>query len=1153
MILKWIYQKGSNSLNNSVMISYKRCLFPALLLGGLLLSCTREIPADLSGGFVDPPESVKPWTYWFFYNDHISKEGIDLDLAAMKEADIGTALLFTHVSMGGNTGDVKALTDEWWDLVKYAIRRASEEGIDIGLFNCFGWSQSGGPWNTNEQTMRHLVAPEIQVSGPSDLSVSLPAPAGFFQDVRVLAFPTPAEDHHRILAEAASITGIPSSAGLENAIDMDSATIFTFPESALAPGDSMVMDIRTDQPFKARSLRLFPSDNQFQVDCELWARNSSGAYESIRKFQYQRPPGGGIMDIGPLHNGPASISFPALESDHFRLVFKNFSYHPFFGRAGSRPGFREIEISAAYRLDHYVEKQLSKVFPMPLPMWDSYLWDPSPAEDDPALVVSPDHVLDISDLMKDGVLDWNVPSGDWTILRVCMVPTGAINAPVLPEAEGPEIDKLSKELAFHQFEGFAGRLIREIPEPDRKSLKYLVIDSYEKGSQNWTDHMEVPFRETYGYDPVPYLPVLSGRAVGSAAESERFMWDLRRLIADRVSFEYVGGLREISNRHGMQLWVENYGHWGYPGEMLQYGGQADVVSGEFWTRGNLGSIELRAAASAAHTYGKNIVCAESFTSNAPHFVSHPWFFKLRGDWSFCEGVNMTLLTEYLHQPYTDRVPGINAWFGTAFNRNNTWFFEMDSWVLYEKRCNFLLQQGLYVADLAYFIGEDAPKMAGITDPAPPPGYSYDLINGDVIRDRLSVKNGRFILPDGMSYKLLVLPPLDNMRPELLEKIRDMVRAGGNIYGPPPAYSPSLQDYPEADQKVRALAEELWQDNDGRQVTSARLGKGMVFWGMPLEQVMLTLGTQQDVRIADHPEVLWIHRSTGGEDIYFLSNQSEETIRIDPVFRVTGKQPECWDAVSGTMEKRAMFEDTGKGIRLPLVLGPRASIFVVFRDPPGIKDPIQELHRDGRVISPNGFLAGDGVDIRLNRNGQYTLRSNSGKETDFAIDDIPEPLLVGGPWEVRFNPEWGAPETTIFEALMDWTDSPDPGIRYYSGKAAYQRELDLPEAMFREDQRLILDLGEVGNIAHVRINGTDLGRYWHFPMEIDITGAAKPGPNQLEIDITGTWNNRLVGDAKYPEQAKTWLATDLLLTGNEWLVPSGLIGPVKVYVEKTVQP
>ncbi|MCK4749663.1 MAG: glycoside hydrolase family 2, partial [Bacteroidales bacterium] len=445
-------------------------------------------------------------------------------------------------------------------------------------------------------------------------------------------------------------------------------------------------------------------------------------------------------------------------------------------------------------------------------------------------------------------------------------------------------------------------------------------------------------------------------------------------------------------------------------------------------------------------------------------------FKLRGDWSFCEGVNLTVLTEYLHQPYTDRVPGVNAWFGTAFNRNNTWFFDMDSWVLYEKRCNFMLQQGLYVADLAYFIGEDAPKMAGITDPAPPNGYSYDLINGDVIRQRLSIRDGRFSLPDGMSYKLLVLPPLDNMRPELLEKIRDLVQAGGNIYGPPPTHSPSLQNYPDADEMVKKLVQELWQDCNGENITSASLGKGKVFWGLPLDKALKELGTAPDVKLEDHPEILWIHRATQREDIYFLSNQSEETVRIDPVFRITDRQPECWNAVTGSMQKTAMFEKTGKGMHVPLELGPRASIFVVFRDATGLRDPLRIIRRGDQEIRTDVVLTDQGIELILRENGNYSLIRSSGRESMLEVKDIPESIGVSGPWEVSFTAGWGAPGSTQFDELINWTESNDPGIKYYSGTATYKKQVELPESLFSEDFQLILDLGKVGNIANVKVNG-----------------------------------------------------------------------------------
>ncbi|MEN8202305.1 MAG: glycosyl hydrolase [Bacteroidota bacterium] len=1140
----------SPTMGSGWLKNFQGSLIFAVLLSFLVSCIPDQSDSELEQGFSHPPDQVKPWTYWFFYNDHISREGIDLDLEAMKEAGIGTALLFSSVYNPGGTGDVPALTEDWWKLLKYAIRRAGEEGIHIGLFNCFGWSQSGGPWIPDEKSMRHLVTREIQVSGPVDLSLSLTAPKGFFQDVRILAFPSPKGDRDQMDLSGTTITGSPASRGIEAMFDGDMSSVFTFPESALEMDGSYEVNIKSRKPFEARSLQIHPSSNQFLVTCELLAKDASGEYEKIRTFEFQRPPDG-VMDIGPLWDGPGAISFPVTRSTHYKLRFSNFRFHEFFGRNGSKPGFTEIELSGAAQIDHYVEKQLSKVFPMPLPMWDDYLWDQTDSLDDPAMAIPAGKVLDISNHLEDGKLEWQVPPGEWTILRVSMVSTGAKNAPVLPNAEGPEVDKLNREHAIFHFDQFAGQVIREIPAKDRMAIKYLVIDSYETGSQNWSDDLEIPFKEAYGYDPVPWLPVFTGRVVGSVEQSERFMWDLRRLVSDRISHEYIGGLKEITNRHGWKLWLENYGHWGFPGEFLQYGGAADLVSGEFWTVGELGSIELRAASSAAHTYGKREVFAESFTSAAPHYLSHPWYFKKRGDWSFTEGVNHTLLTEYLHQAYTDRVPGVNAWFGSAFNRNNTWFFEMDSWVTYLKRCNYLLRQGTYVADLAYFIGEDTPKMTGIRDPELPEGYSFDYINAEVILRDMYVRNGRLILPDGMSYKLLVLPPLDHMRPGLLKKITDLVAAGGNIYGPPPDHSPSLENYPEADDRVKELADALWKDCDGINATSVSFGKGRIFNGTSLEQVLEQLETPPDLHLENNPGILWIHRSTEREDIYFLTNQTGKKVWIDPLFRVHGRQPECWDAVSGKIRKTAMYELLDKGTKVALELNPLESVFVLFRDKADKEDPLQIIRQDGEEIRIPAALTGKGTHLEIPVNGTYSVTTATGNTHHIVADDIPIPLKIAGPWKVRYSSGWGAPDSVSFPRLIDWTLSDHPGIRHYSGSATYHKQMEIPERFFRNDLKLMLDLGRVGEIATVTINGKALGNYWHRPMEIDVTEVLHPGTNQLQIEVTSTWRNRLIGDAAEPEKAKTWVSTDLQLTGDEELIPSGLMGPVQIKAIKTI--
>ena len=373
-------------------------------------------------------------------------------------------------------------------------------------------------------------------------------------------------------------------------------------------------------------------------------------------------------------------------------------------------------MSGAARLERFVEKQLGKMHPTPLPMWDTYLWPQQAEPDAPQLAVPPGEVVDLSDrLAADGTLRWDVPAGEWVILRTGMTPTGTKNAPASPEGQGLEVDKMNRQAAQTHFDAFIGQLLKRMPASERTAFKHVVADSYEMGSQNWTDGFGELFRERYGYDARRWLPVLTGRIVGSADQSNRFLWDLRRLVADRVAMDYVGGLRDVCHQHGLKLWLENYGHWGFPAEFLQYGGQADHISGEFWATGELGSIELRAASSASHIYGMPITSAEAFTGG-PFFVSTPWSLKRRGDWAVTEGINHFVLHVYIHQPSEDRRPGVNAWFGTEFNRHNTWFESSGTWIEYLRRSHFLLQQGRHVADVAYFIGEDAPKMTGVRQP-----------------------------------------------------------------------------------------------------------------------------------------------------------------------------------------------------------------------------------------------------------------------------------------------------------------------------------------------------------------------------------------------------------------------------------------------------
>ncbi len=434
-------------------------------------------------------------------------------------------------------------------------------------------------------------------------------------------------------------------------------------------------------------------------------------FKTIRAFDITRG------HQGPLTLEPLAISVPATEARHFRLVFDKV-------RPASALIVSQLQLSPRAWVQEYVQKQLGVAWPTALPMWDAYMWENTL---EPALsgsVIPPHQVVNLSEhIQDDGTIEWNVPSGEWILLRAGMRSTGAQCSPASPEGTGLEADKMNRDIAAFHFDSMMGEFVRRIPEAERTAFQWVVCDSYEKGLQNWTDGFEDTFLQTYGYDPLLWLPVLTGRIIHSADASERFLWDMRRLVADRIAHDYVDGMTEASNQNGLKTWFENYGHWGFPSEFLMYGGQSDAVGGEFWHRtGDLGKIESRAASSAAHIYGQPRVYSEAFTTNFI-FNQHPGSIKKRGDWAFCQGINHFVLHVYVHQP-NEELPGLKAWFGTNFGRSNTWFDASRGFIDYLRRSHFMLQQGQNVAEVAYFIGEDAPKMTGIREPEIPTGYNY---------------------------------------------------------------------------------------------------------------------------------------------------------------------------------------------------------------------------------------------------------------------------------------------------------------------------------------------------------------------------------------------------------------------------------------------
>ncbi|MCH2114687.1 MAG: hypothetical protein MK171_07235 [Pirellulales bacterium] len=1218
-----------------------------------------SVADPLDSGFVSPPDSTKPWVYWYWMNGQVSKEGITKDLEAMSHVGIGEAFI-GHIGETNEKSTVETLSDNWWQHVDHAIREGNRLGVDIGLFNGPGWSQSGGPWTKPEDSMKYVVSTEQRVNGPMRFSDKLPAHKDMIKDVAVIAFPVPqgeddfieshkpeidftaqkeelvklvdigngnltrsgvdeesipditranwiwypegdpktyvpecmryfrrvftidgeihraylsitADDEQKvwingslmeeggsenwqnintypigkflrqgenvIAVQVENKIGWSWSAGLiatakiviadgrEIILQTDSNWKTSNTEQAdwkkvafsddswqrakeVAPcgegpwGDfkdklnsACVIEWKLEQPYTARSLAFhFEGYVHLDIQGRLKMLDEDGIVRTIENFYYSGLKAGAPSQTALDGVKPILHSFAPATSKHFRLEMD------------SARGISKIKLVKSAKVENASDKQLAILHPAPWPSWDSYLWPAPEAGNDTETAIASAAVKDISKFLDDeGNLTWDVPEGQWIIQRIGMAPTGAKNTPAAKEATGLECDKMSKVAIKKHFDAMVGKTLSRIPENERTALKHVIVDSYEVGAQNWTDGFETTFKKRLGYDPYPWLPVLDGRVVGSPDESERFLWDLRRLVADLISENYVGELKEISNRNGLRVWLENYGHWGYPCESLQYGGASDDVGGEFWMS-TLGPIEVRIAASCAHTYGKKVVYAEAFTCGPTNLS----VIKARGDWAFTEGVNHFALHLYTHQPEDLPAPGLTS-FGASFHRNNPVFDNMHSWVKYLQRCHYMLQQGHHVADVAYFLGEDSPKMSGAQQPPLPAGYNYDYINGEVIRDHMTIRNGRWTLPDGMSYRILALPPLATMRPELLQKIGDLVQKGGVLMGAPPRQSPSLQGYPACDTTVTALAEQIWGDCDGVKVKQRKFGEGVVFNGVDLRSALGTLKTEPDI-VIEQPGILWTHRTDQNSDIYFISSQNAQAVLAEMSFRVGGRAPEVWDPASGEIIRTARFEQDGGRTRLTLPLDGFESLFVIFRQP--FKGaPVEKVLLGEKELDPSEVIvsrdARGRLEARIDQAGSYDVQFKNGRRTRFEIETMPEPVSIDGAWEVTFPLDRGS-IVEKFRSLIPWSQHENEKIKAFSGTATYQKTFSFPKDYFKGECRTTLLLGNVGAMAGVTINGKQLETLWKPPFEFDITGLAKPGDNVLEISVTNAHGDTASG-------------------------------------------
>jgi len=573
-----------------------------------------------------------------------------------------------------------------------------------------------------------------------------------------------------------------------------------------------------------------------------------------------------------------------------------------------------------------------------------------------AQTIDPAKIVDLTAMFKDGKLTWEVPEGKWTIVRYGHTSTGVENHPAPVGGLGLETDKLSADATVAMYDGLMKKLVGDIGPLAGKSLVSTHIDSWETGSQNWTAGFRAQFQQLRGYDPQPYWPVMTGRVVQSLEISERFLWDLRQTVSDLLVKNYAGKMREMARKDGLRLSIEGYAA---PVDEIAYAGQCDEPMGELWSWPRGGCVtETQEMASAAHVYGKKIVGLETFTaSNDEKWLGYPGSVKSLGDWCFCQGINRFVFHRYAMQPWLDRKPGMSMgpW-GLHYERTETWWEETKPWHDYVARCQYLLRQGLFAADICYLEPEGSVQFHAPvqTKGTPPdrPGYNFDGCNAEVVLTRMSVKNGRIVLPDGMSYRLLVLPDSSTMTPALVSKIGELVKAGATVVGRKPQKSPGLSGYPDTDAAVRKQADEIWGDCDGQKITQHAFGSGKVIWGTAPEKVLGDLGVPEDFQ-ADggaRGNLRYTHRQMNdGTDLYFVANKINRRVSSICTFRVAGKQPELWWPQSGKIESVVTYTEDKGVTRVPLSLAGTESVFVVFHPSQATADPVVSIARDGQVI------------------------------------------------------------------------------------------------------------------------------------------------------------------------------------------------------------
>jgi hypothetical protein len=1141
-----------------------------------------------------PPEASRPWVFWYWMQGAVSKFGITADLEAMKEVGIAGAYLMPIKGVPEEPfvePVVEQLSPLWWEMVEFAFREADRVGVKLGFHVCDGFALAGGPWITPERSMQKVVWSRAMVQGGGEVCVQLPRPEayqGYYEDIAVFAYPSlvgeKADDSHfperkktdERVGEGDSDGKVPPSGRTEGGLAIrrpmargyedstlraeggaddshfperkktDGAIPSSGPEGPIfvtagqRPADSPPADsppeveaqfllneeagetFRSDQPcwilfsyqkpFTCRSISLRPAMRNLQAQRLIVETSDDGIHFS-RHTRLEPPRQGWQND-----EFASTYSIPPVTARYFRFVYEPDGMEPGaedLDAAKWKQGLRirSLRPLSEARIHHFEGKNGS-------------IWRVSPrtpAEQlPPEVCIDRERMIDVSAFVdSSGRLRWDAPAGEWTILRMGHTSNGLRNA-TGGAGSGLECDKFDAEVVRLQFNSWFGKAVEVAGEElASRVLKLFHVDSWECSSQNWSPVFREEFRRRRGYDLYGFLPVMAGIPVDDAETSERVLHDVRQTIADLVVDVFYKTLQEEAHAKGCEFGAESVAPTMLSDGMLHYK-NTDIPIGEFWVESPTHDKpnDVLDAISGAHIYGKNVVQAEAFTTLRSTFTEHPGMLKALQDRNYALGINRLIYHVCVLNPWPDRRPGMTLdGIGLYFQRDQTWWKQGRAWVDYARRCQALLQLGRPVVDLAVFTGDELPRRALTPDRIAPfvPGL---FGAAKMEKERIRMANEGVPtqeMPVGVFHSAHVfkaedwINPLrgyayDSFNPDALAMATVVDGAltlpSGMTYQALliPGKHP-MQPNPEATTQA-TLARLAQLEQEGATV----LRPPYLPETLPIDRdFLVTEGTTEYA-----PNVAYAHRRAADIDVYFISNQENRRRELMISLRGMGKEPELWNPVNGDIRRADVWRMEGGRTMLPLRLEACESVFVV-----------------------------------LQRRVAETVSAGAGNYFDYAAVAV-----VASPWLVQFDPKFGGPEGAVaFPALEEWNRHDNEAIRYYSGTAVYTTELDWTGEI--GDKPLFLALDSVYNIASVRINGIDCGTIWTKPYRLPISHALRQGKNTLQIEVTNTWANRLMGNEEFgagdTPNIATWTNARYRV-GEKKLVPAGLSGGVRVELE-----